>query len=300
MKEQYSERMSPVEMGMPSKKVTRRAGSFSKMFGISSVSFILVVYLIVIAYPLFWMFMNSLKETSEIFSNSWALPKQWLFQNYVEAWNQGISRYFLNSLIVTTVTCLLTVFLSALGAYGLTRFHVKGKNVLLILILGGLMLSPQVSLIPLYKLIQAMGLYNSYWALIIPYVAYRIPLTVLLIRAHFLTIPKEIEESAYLDGCNSFGVFTRMFIPLSMPVLVTALLLTAYFSWNEFMFAIIFIDSDALKTVPAGLMAFRDALDTDWGVLLAGLGISALPIVILFLFLQKYFVRGITSGGIKG
>ncbi len=268
--------------------------------GTCTMLLVLLLYFVAIAYPLFWMVMNSLKESSEIFSDSWAFPTQWLFENYVTAWEQGISDYFLNSVIVTTVTCFLTVFLSALGAYGLTQFQFRGKNLVLILILGGLMLSPQVSLIPLYKLIQALGIFNTYWALIIPYVAYRLPFTILLIRAHFLTIPKEIEEAAYLDGCSSFGVFTRVFLPLSTPILLTSTLLTAYFSWNEFLFSIIFIDDNKLKTIPSGLMAFRDMLQTDWGVLLAGLTISALPIILLFLFMQKYFVRGLTSGGIKG
>ncbi|WP_307794936.1 carbohydrate ABC transporter permease [Alkalihalobacillus sp. BA299] len=271
-----------------------------KVVGVTSVYLFLIIYFIIIAYPLFWMITNSLKETSEIYGNSWALPSSWLFENYVTAWNKGISSYFLNSVIVTTVTCVLTVFLSALGAYGLARFHFKGKTFLLIFCLGGLMLSPQVSLVPLYNLVQAFGIHNTHWALILPYVAYRIPFTILLIRAYFLSIPKELEESAVLDGCSHVGVFFRIFLPLSVPILVTAMILTAYFSWNEFMFAIIFIDSESLKTVPAGLMQFRDALETNWGVLLAGLTISAAPIVILFLFMQKYFVRGLTSGSVKG
>ncbi|MFC0559138.1 carbohydrate ABC transporter permease [Halalkalibacter alkalisediminis] len=271
-----------------------------KIIGVTSVYLVLIVYFIIIAYPLFWMITNSLKETSEIYGNSWALPTNWLFENYVTAWNRGISSYFLNSVMVTVVTCILTVFLSALGAYGLSRFQFKGKTFLLIFCLGGLMLSPQVSLVPLYNLIQSFGIHNTHLALILPYVAYRIPFTILLIRAYFLSIPKELEESAVLDGCTHVGVFFRIFLPLSVPILVTAMILTAYFSWNEFMFAIIFIDSESLKTIPAGLMQFRDALETNWGVLLAGLTISAAPIIILFLCMQKYFVRGLTSGSVKG
>ncbi|MCM3601939.1 carbohydrate ABC transporter permease [Robertmurraya korlensis] len=261
---------------------------------------ILIFYFLIIAYPLFWMVVNSFKTTEEIFSNSWALPTTWLVSNYVHAWNTGISGYFLNSTIVTISTCLLTVFISSLGAYGLTRFEFKGKKLLLILCMGGMMLSPQVSLVPLYKLIQAMGIHDTYLALILPYVAYRIPITVLLIRAAFLEVPKEMEESAFLDGCSTWKVFTKIFLPLNLPILFTGVILTAYFTWNEFMFALIFIDSDSLKTIPAGLMQFRDALQTNWGVLLAGLMISAIPIITLFLFLQKYFVRGLASGSLKG
>lgn len=277
-----------------------RSNKKKKIVGATPLYTILIFYFIIIAYPLFWMVINSFKTTEEIFSNSWALPTTWLVSNYVHAWNTGISGYFLNSTIVTLSTCLLTVFISSLGAYGLTRFEFKGKKLLLILCMGGMMLSPQVSLVPLYKLIQAMGIHDTYLALILPYVAYRIPITVLLIRAAFLEVPKELEESAFLDGCSTWKVFTKIFLPLNLPILFTGVILTAYFTWNEFMFALIFIDSDSLKTIPAGLMQFRDALQTNWGVLLAGLMISAIPIITLFLFLQKYFVRGLASGSLKG
>ncbi len=267
--------------------------------GVTIVYVGLIVYFIVIAYPLLWMIISSFKSTEEIFTHSWSMPHTWLIENYVTAWKSGISSYFLNSVIVTGASCFLTVLVSALGAYGLSRFEFQGKAFVLIICLGGLMLSPQVSLIPLYSIIQKLGIYNTHLALILPYVAYRIPLTILLIRAYFLSIPKELEEAARLDGCTSIGILFRIFIPMSTPILLTTTILTAYYTWNEFMFAIIFIDDDSLRTIPAGLMQFRDALQTDWGVLLAGLTISAAPIVMLFLFMQKYFIRGIANGSVK-
>ncbi|MCM3793408.1 carbohydrate ABC transporter permease [Priestia megaterium] len=267
--------------------------------GVTIVYVGLIVYFIIIAYPLLWMIISSFKSTDEIFTHSWSMPHTWLIENYVTAWKSGISSYFLNSVIVTGASCFLTVLVSALGAYGLSRFEFQGKAFVLIICLGGLMLSPQVSLIPLYSIIQKLGIYNTHLALILPYVAYRIPLTILLIRAYFLSIPKELEEAARLDGCTSLGILFRIFIPMSTPILLTTTILTAYYTWNEFMFAIIFIDDDSLRTIPAGLMQFRDALQTDWGVLLAGLTISAAPIVMLFLFMQKYFIRGIANGSVK-
>lgn len=267
--------------------------------GVTIVYVGLIIYFIVIAYPLLWMIISSFKSTDEIFTHSWSMPHTWLIENYVTAWKSGISSYFLNSVIVTSASCFLTVLVSALGAYGLSRFEFQGKAFVLIICLGGLMLSPQVSLIPLYSIIQKLGIYNTHLALILPYVAYRIPLTILLIRAYFLSIPKELEEAARLDGCTSFGILFRIFIPMSTPILLTTTILTAYYTWNEFMFAIIFIDDDSLRTIPAGLMQFRDALQTDWGVLLAGLTISAAPIIMLFLFMQKYFIRGIANGSVK-
>lgn len=293
-----------MEVSRSTSVTTRRKRNLNKfkneLLPTTSMNLLLILYALVIGYPLFWMITNSFKETDEIFSSSWALPSEWLFSNYVQAWNTGISDYFMNSVIITSITCLLTVFLAALGAFAFARFQFKGKSLLLLLCIGGMMLSPQVSLVPLYKLIQFLGIHDTYWALILPYVAYRIPITLLLIRSAFLDVPKELIEAAYLDGCSNWTVFTKIYIQLNKPILVTATVLTAYFTWNEFVFALIFIDTEALKTIPAGLMQFRDTLSTNWGVLLAGLMISALPIIILFLFLQKYFIRGFTSGSVKG
>ena len=214
------------------------------------------------------------------------MPKSPLWNNYALAWQRGISKYFLNSVLVTGSTIVGAILVSALASYSLARFRFKGNQLIFILCMGGMMLSPQVTLIPLYKIIQALHIHNTYLALIIPYTAYRIPLIVMLIRSHFLSIPKEIEESAILDGCSSFKVFYNIFLPMSKPILLTC--------------TIIFIDSDKFRTIPAGLMNLRDALQTDWGVLLAGMTISAAPLIILFLLMQKQFIRGMTAGSVKG
>lgn len=261
---------------------------------------LLVVYFLLVAYPLFWMICNSLKTYKEIYKDIWALPTAPLWNNYVLAWQRGISKYFLNSVLVTGSTILGAILVASLASYSLARFRFKGNQLIFVLCMGGMMLSPQVTLIPLYKIIQALRIHNTYLALIIPYTAYRIPLIVMLIRSHFLSIPKEIEESAVLDGCSSFGVFSRIFLPMSKPILLTCTILIAYYAWNEFLYAIIFIDSDKFRTIPAGLMNLRDALQTDWGVLLAGMTISAAPLVTLFLLMQKQFIRGMTAGSVKG
>jgi raffinose/stachyose/melibiose transport system permease protein len=187
-----------------------------------------------------------------------------------------------------------------LCAFGLSRYQFKYDKTVLLFIMGGMMLNPQVCLVPLYILLQQLHLHNTYLALILSYIAFRLPLTVLLIRSYFIGISKEIEESAKMDGCSAFRIYWSIFMPMSIPIILTATILVAYYAWNEFLFAIIFIDSDKLKTIPAGLMSFKDALSTDWGVLLAGLVISALPLVLLFIFMQKYFIRGIAAGSVKG
>jgi raffinose/stachyose/melibiose transport system permease protein len=260
----------------------------------------LLLYFIAIAYPLFWMVINSFKNTADIFNDSWGLPKEWLFSNYATAWEQGVSSYFVNSVIITVGTCLLTVLISALCAFGLTRFQIKGGKFLLLFVSAGLMFSPQSSLIPLYELIQQLGIFDTHWALILTFTAYRIPLTVLLIRSFFLSIPKELEESAYLDGATTLDVFGRIFLPMSKPILFTGVILTAYYAWNEFLFSLIFIQTEEIKPITSGLLVFKDALNTNWGVLMAGLVISALPLIVVFMLMQKYFVRGLAEGSVKG
>ncbi len=261
---------------------------------------ILLVYFAIIAYPLFWILMSSLKTTEDISVNIWALPKVPQWHNYTDAWRFGISGYFINSIIVTVSTIFAVLVIASLGAYGLSRFKVSWLKYVLIFVMGGMMLNPQVCLIPLYKLLTALKLRNTYWALIIPYTTFRLPLNILLIRTFFLSIPKEIEESAKLDGCTNLQTYARIFVPMSTPIMITGAILTAYYAWNEFMFAIIFIDSNKYRTIPAGLMAFRDALQINWGPLIAGMVIASLPLVLFFLFAQKQFIRGMTAGSVKG
>jgi len=260
----------------------------------------LLFFAFIVLYPLYWMFISSFKSYDEIYNNVWSLPSVWHFENYITAWSQGISSYFFNSLFVTVLTILLVVLVGSMAAYSLSRYKTKWINIALIFIIGGLMMNPQVALIPLFEILTWMNLINTHWALILTYVAYRLPLSIILIRAFFLSIPKELEESAIIDGCSEFGIYYRIYLPLSIPILITTVVLTAYFAWNEFLFSTVFIDSSDLKTIPSGLMGFRDALRTDWGVLLAGMVIASIPMVILLVLLQKYLVRGLSEGSVKG
>lgn len=261
---------------------------------------LLSIYVILIIYPLIWMVLSSLKTEREFFRNIWGLPAKFQWGNYVKAWNMGISSYFFNSVFVTLCTVALCVVIAALAAFALSRYRFRGNSVIFVLCMGGMMLSPQVTLIPLYKIIQALKIHDTYLAMILPYAAYRMPITLMLIRSYFLGIPKEIEESATIDGCASFGILWRIFLPISKPILMTCAILVAYYAWNEFLFSMIFIDSRAYKTIPSGLMVFRDALSTDYALLFAGLTISAIPMIAVFLLMQKQFIRGMTAGAVKG
>lgn len=261
---------------------------------------ILVLYALILAIPLVWMVISSFKTSAEVYGTPFGLPEKWLFSNYVDAWDQGISRYFTNSLIVTFLTTAGVLVFAAFAAYSMVRVDGLLSRLMLVMVIAALVVSPELAVVPLYDLLGKVGLLDTYWAMILPYIAYRIPMAVLLIRAVFLGIPRDLEEASRIDGCGSFRTFRNVYWPLSSGVLVTAGILTIYYTWNEFLFALIFMNTDNFRTIPAGLMAFRDALQTNWSVLLAGLVLAALPIVILFIFAQRFFIEGVTSGSVKG
>ncbi|MFK9093829.1 carbohydrate ABC transporter permease [Bacillus salipaludis] len=261
---------------------------------------VLVAFAIVILYPLIWMVISSMKSYEEIYNDVWGLPSIWIVENYALAWSKGISGYFVNSLIVTGTTIIAVLIIGSMAAFALARYRTRLIDLALIFTIGGMMMNPQVALIPLFNILNSFHLINTHWALIFTYIAYRLPLTILLLRGYFLSIPKELEESAIIDGCSEIGIYRRIYLPMSTPILLTTVVLTAFFAWNEFLFATIFIDSESLKTIPSGLMNFRDALRTDWGVLLSGMVIASLPMVALLIFLQKYLVRGLSEGSVKG
>jgi raffinose/stachyose/melibiose transport system permease protein len=259
-----------------------------------------IAYALVIVYPLIWLFMNGLKTNKEFFLSPFGLPVKWMWKNYASAWNSGIGHYFFNSVFVTVISVLFVVFLGSMASYGLSRFHFKGANVIVIVVLSGIMISPQVSLISLYKMLQMTHLYNSYWAMIVPYVAYNLPFSIFLMRSYFLGISREIEESAIIDGCSTWKVFVHMIVPIGKPILVTSALLAGMNCWNEFMFALVFVENSGLRTIPVGLMNLRSTLTTQFGILLSGFATSMIPMIVIFIIFQKQFTRGLSSGSIKG
>ena len=261
---------------------------------------VLIILAILIIYPMFWIVMSSFKDYNGIFKDVWGLPKEWLFENYKTAWDRGISNYFINSLIVSAGTIAGVVVLTTFAAFGICQLKNKLASVCFLAIMGGLLLSPQVCLLPLYMLLKNMGIKDTYEALIIPYIAFRIPVSVMLIRSFFIGIPKDLEESALIDGASLFQIYRKIYLPLSKPIVSTVVIMTAYYAWNEFVFATMFIDSSQRQTIPVGLMVFSDGLMTNWGVVMAGMVIACLPIIVLFIVMQKSFIRGITAGSVKG
>ncbi len=256
----------------------------------------LTCLVLVIVYPLVWMCLAGFKSTAELFGDAWGLPGALRIENYVTAWNQGVVRYLFNSAFVTTASIFGVVLLGAWAAYGLTRLHLPFATPVLFFILGGMMLAPAVALIPLFRLLQALGIYDTYFALIVPYVAFRLPFITFLIRAYVVTLPMELEDAAVVDGASRWQIFWNVIVPLSRPILISAALLQALFAWNEFPFALVFINNDNLKTLPVGLLDMQGRLITDWPVLLAALTMASVPMILLFIVGQRQFIRGLAEG----
>ena len=192
----------------------------------------LLCLVVVVVYPLTWMVLNGFKTNAELFGNPFALPLQWGWENYTAAWNRGVSNYLTTSILVTITSTIATVFISAWAAYGLTRVEIPFSRTWSTVILGGLMLAPTVALVPLVKMFQAMGLYNTFWALLILYTAFRIPFTTFLIRAYMIDLPREVDEAAEVDGASRWTSFWRIILPMCRPIIISVVILHILFAWN--------------------------------------------------------------------
>ncbi|MGV8852577.1 MAG: carbohydrate ABC transporter permease, partial [Rhodoglobus sp.] len=241
------------------------AGTVTKVF---MWTFLLCLAAVVI-YPLLWMVFNGFKTNSELFGSPFALPIEFHWENYAKAWNSGVSNYLTTSIIVTVTSTIATVFISAWAAYGLTRVNIPFNKTIVAIVLGGLMLAPAVALIPLVRMLQSLGLYNTMWALIILYTAFRIPFTTFLIRAYMIDLPSEIDEAAEVDGASKWITFWTIILPMCKPIIVSTVILHILFAWNEYLFAMIFTSGVEVQTLPVGLTSLLSKHGTDYPVVFA-------------------------------
>lgn len=252
-------------------------------------------------FPVFILVLTSFKSSGSIFANPLALPSEWQFQNYITAWQTGgFQHYFFNSVIVVSISLTLILVCGSLAAYALVQFDLPAKRAVVVFIIAGFMIPPQVLLVPLYTLMNWTGLLNTYAGLILTYVAFAMPFSIFLLRQFFVNIPDSYGEAARMDGCSELQVFYRVYLPLATPALAAVAIYQFVFLWNEFLYALIFITNDAKRTLPAGLMVFQGQYSGDWAAMMAGVVIAVTPTVLFFLLFQRQFVRGITMGTSKG
>nr|WP_208607115.1 carbohydrate ABC transporter permease [Paenibacillus typhae] len=267
---------------------------------------LLQVLLILVAvtqiYPLIWLAFFSLKDNSEIFSGDVAgFPKHFLWSNYTKALSEGhILTYFFNSVLVTAVSILLVLILSAMTGYAITRMNWKLSNLTMTIILLGMMVPIHAALLPLFMVLKNAGLLNTYWALIIPYVAFGIPMAVFILGSFFKGVPRELEEAAVIDGCGIYRTFFSIILPLVRPAVSTVAIFTFLSCWNELMFAVTFINKESYQTLTVGMMSMVGTYITQWGIIGAGLMITTIPTILIYLLLNKQVQQSMIAGAIKG
>lgn len=264
---------------------------------------VLIISCVIIVTPLVFMVSTSLKSMSEILmaKSVTLFPVKTTFEAFGRLWsNYPFLNYIKNSLIVVVSSTLITITFSTLAGYGFSRFKFKGHAGLMLFILTTQMFPSAMLFVPYYKLLSMYHLTNTYFGLIIVYVANTIPFCTWMLYGYFNSISTEIDEAALIDGCGRFRTFWSIVLPLTLPGLISTVIYAFVMGWNEYMFAMIFINDEAMKTLPLAIGQMGNAYEVYWNELMAGSLLSSVPLILMFLFMQRYFISGMTGGAVKG
>lgn len=262
---------------------------------------LLALLLVISLYPIIWMFLSSFKNINEIYQNALGLPSRIDFTIYKEAIIEANFFQALgNSAFITIFAVVIILILSSLAAFSFAVLDFKGKEILYLIMLAGQVVSAQIILIPLFNQFKNMGILNTRWSVICAYVAIGIPLSMLLLRNSFQAIPRDIYESVKTDGGSNFRYYLQFVMPLSKPGLASVLIYQTLFAWNEYLLALTFLNANSTKTLPLVLSVFVGKYSMRWDKVFAILTLTVVPILILYLFLQKYFIKGLMAGAVKG
>ena len=262
----------------------------------------LIFWTLVNLFPVYWMFTFSLKSNPEIFGdNVVGLPKEWLWSNYTTALSTGkMGLYFMNSTIVATATILITLAVSLMATFALTRLIWKRRKTLNKFFMLGLTIPIHASIVPVYVTLSRLNMLSTYWALIIPYAAFSLAMAILVCVGFMNEIPRELDESACIDGCGVFGIFFRIIVPLMKPAVATVGIYTFLQCWNELLFATVFVSSGKYRTLPVGVQQLFGQYTTRWGPIGAALAIATIPTLIVYVFLSKRIQDSFIAGAVKG
>jgi raffinose/stachyose/melibiose transport system permease protein len=264
------------------------------------IQILMILYALLIFYPLFNMIISSLKATREIFQSPFGLPEDAKFENYKIVWvDRGFGRYFRNSLLVTFSAMIFVLLFGSMAAFGVSRYQYRLRTWVYMLFLSGIMLPLKAAIIPLFLIIKNLGLMDNPVSIILIFIAMGLPSTVFILSGFMKTIPMDLEYAARIDGCNDWMIYRRIVMPITKSAIALVTIYNAVPIWNDFFFPLVFIQSDRLKTVPLGLSGFFGQYSTNWSLLFSGLSIAILPMLTLYLFMSKYFIRGMTAGAIK-
>ena len=287
----------------PSSAVRAAPGFFQRTSTILLITYgLLMLAVVVILFPVFWMFSSSFKGPTELFARDMTLlPKVWTWENYQAVWfNTPFPSYFVNSFYIAAVTTAITVVLSVYAAYAIARIKFRGRYAFGLVLLITQMFPHIMLVIPLFFIIRGMGLFNTHAALIVAYVAFSLPFSIWMLRGFFAAIPEELEDAAAIDGASMLSTLHLVILPLAGPGIAAVAMFTFIRSWNEFLFALVFLQSQALRTLPLGLASFQEEYTYRWDLMMAGASIISLPLLFFFLLMQRLIVQGLLGGAVKG
>jgi len=252
-------------------------------------------------YPLFWLFTSSFKTNQEILLNSLALPTTLHFQNYSEAWSLARMGLFArNSVIYAASATVFTVLLSVSTGYGLGKFRYRVSGVIYSILLLGLIIPIHATLIPLFLLLKTIRILDTMAAVILPYIAFAMPLGTFLAATYIRDIPDEMEESAVIDGCGYLRIYWNIILPIARPVMMTIMIITFLNNWNEFIFVFLFTSSLALRSLSVGLLMFAGPYTKNYAMQFAAMVIASLPMICMYFVFRKPMVKGMVAGAVKG
>lgn len=288
--------MSSLHLALGNRRQRRRLLKSTILHIVLSISTLLIVM------PFLWLFATSIKHVDEIFTRAPRfIPNNPTLENYRFIFSETpVPRYFLNSLIVASATAIIGTVLTCLAAYALSRFQFRGKIAYMTMLLVTQMFPAALFLAPLYIVLRNYHLVNTRWALIFSYSTFVIPFCTWMLKGYFDGIPTDLEESAMVDGASRMGALRTILLPLAAPGLATAVLFAFLLGWQEFMFAIAYVQSDNLRTLPVGIALMQSTYGVAYGYLMAAAVVVTIPIIILFAFLQRFLIRGLTAGAVKG
>lgn len=263
---------------------------------------VLLILSILFLAPTFGVLLSSIKTTRDIsLGELWKIPNELYFGNYVEVLkNPAVGQYFINTLLVTVPATFASIVLGSLAGYVFAKLPFRGSEILFLILVSGMFFPPQVILIPLFRLFNSLGLIDTLWPIFLVHTALGIPICSLLMRNFFSTIPAEVREAAILDGANEWQILTRIALPLSLSALAVLATLQFTWIWNDFLWPLIFTQSDEKRTIMIGIVNLRGQYTVAWGVQGALSLIASLPTILIFLFFQRYFIKGMTTGAVKG
>ena len=263
--------------------------------------FILTILALFCILPILLMFFNSIKPQEEFGLNPLGFPMSIRLENFVDAWILGeYAQIFLNSSKLVIGTLILNLTVSGLAGFSLAKLNPKGSDVFLLYLLVGISIPAQMFILPLFLLWKELGLMNTHIGLIIIYAGLNAPFATFLIRSYMVQLPDELFEAAKIDGASTLQLFYKIALPISWPVFLTAGLVVGLAVWNEFLFALTFIQDESSKPIATILFAFQSRFENDWGLVNASAVMMLAPVVVLFMFFQKRFIAGLTSGASKG